>query len=315
LGAFVWASAAASAKAQFEEDAAVNPNAAKVDQRLTQRLKVGVRVTADAGPCGGLRITTPVPIDWPEQQVKIVDEKSTPNVRNVSFVNNIAGGVRQMVIQIPQLKRGEIAEAFVIYEIQRGSLLPPDDTTKLKIPEKPANDLKKYLTESPYIEVNHSKISALAKELPSEKKGWERVEAIYDLVRSKVEYKEGPLKGAVKALADGNGDCEELTSLFIALCRQQRIPARTVWVPGHCYPEFYLQDDQGQGHWYACQAAGSRAFGGIPEHRPILQKGDNFTDPDRPRERLRYVSEFMKGSALKGGGQPTVDFIRDVLPQ
>ena len=42
------------------------------------------------------------------------------------------------------------------------------------------------------------------------------------------------------ALRDGTGDCEELSSLFIALCRAHGIPARTVWVPDHCYPEFYL---------------------------------------------------------------------------
>ncbi|MGC4003730.1 MAG: transglutaminase-like domain-containing protein [Pirellulales bacterium] len=130
-----------------------------------------------------------------------------------------------------------------------------------------------------------------------------------------MEYKEGPIQGAVKALQLGYGDCEELSSLFIALCRQQKIPARTVWVTGHCYPEFYLVDDKGEGHWYPCQAAGTRAFGGIPETRPILQKGDNFADPDRPRERLRYVSEFMKGVAVKGGGDPKHKFTREVVAE
>ena len=52
-----------------------------------------------------------------------------------------------------------------------------------------------------------------------------------------------------------------------------------VWVPGHCYPEFYLEDAEGRGHWIPCQAAGTRAFGSMPEHRPILQKGDNFRVP------------------------------------
>lgn len=301
------------AYAQFDDEPKANPNGAQPDKAETLKLKIGVKITADGGPCAGLRITAPVPIDWPEQKVKIIEEKSTPNVRNVTYVNHIAGGVRQMIVQIPNLQRGETAESYVIYEIKRSSLIPPEDTSKLKVPEKPGNDVKKYLTESPYIEVNNSKISALAKELPTDKKNWERVEAIYDLIRSKVKYEEGPLKGAVKALQDGTGDCEELTSLFIALCRQQRIPARTVWVSGHCYPEFYLVDEDGKGHWFPCQAAGTRAFGGIPEHRAILQKGDNFTDPDRPRERLRYVSEFMKGSAIKGSKQPSVDFIRKVV--
>jgi hypothetical protein len=44
------------------------------------------------------------------------------------------------------------------------------------------------------------------------------------------------------------------------------------------------------------------------EQRAILQKGDNFRDPDRPRDRLRYVSEHVKG-LVKGSGQPRVEFI------
>jgi hypothetical protein len=86
-----------------------------------------------------------------------------------------------------------------------------------------------------------------------------------------------------------------------------------VWVQGHCYPEFYLVDAKGKGYWFPCQAAGTRAFGGIPEHRPILQKGDNFRDPDRPKEPLRYVNEFVKGSAVKGGGKPRVEFVRELV--
>jgi hypothetical protein len=70
-------------------------------------------------------------------------------------------------------------------------------------------------------------------------------------------------------------------------------------------------DDESKGHWFPCQAAGTRDFGGIPEKRAILQKGDNFKDPDRPRERLRYVSEFLEGAGMKGGGRPQVKFIRE----
>ena len=139
------------------------------------------------------------------------------------------------------------------------------------------------------------------------------METIYDWVRDHVEYKNGKLKGALAALRDGSGDCEELTSLFIALCRARKIPARTVWVPDHCYPEFYLHDDQGQGHWIPCQAAGARAFGEMSELRPILQKGDNFKVPEKSKPQ-RYVAEFLKGSTTPGGGSPQVEFIRQNMP-
>jgi len=128
-----------------------------------------------------------------------------------------------------------------------------------------------------------------------------------------VKYENGPLKGAKAALKDGVGDCEELTSLFIAICRAADIPARTVWVEGHCYPEFYLEDKAGKGHWFPCQAAGSREFGGITEFRPILQKGDNFRPPSGGKERQRYMAEFLTGSKAKNAGEPQHQFVRKNL--
>jgi hypothetical protein len=154
----------------------------------------------------------------------------------------------------------------------------------------------------------------LAKELAAGKTGaWETVETFYDWVRDHVEYKNGKLKGAVAALQDGDGDCEELTSLFIALCRVHRIPARTVWVPGHCYAEFYLEDQSGAGHWFPCQAAGAREFGGMQDFKPILQKGDSFRVPEQ-KEPQRYVAEFLQARAVRGTGQPQVQFVRKLLP-
>lgn len=51
------------------------------------------------------------------------------------------------------------------------------------------------------------------------------------------------------ALDQRCGDCEEMVLLFVGLCRLSKIPARTVWVHSHDYPEFYLVDKQGKGHW------------------------------------------------------------------
>ena len=306
----VLASYGSPALAQFEDDAATG--GARIDKTLVQKLKVGLEVTAEGGPCRGLKATVPVPTDWPEQQVRILEEKHTPNVKKVRY-HTLGAGAKQMVVEIPHLPSGEKASATVLFEVSRSSLLPPDDTSGFKIPTKVERELTIYLGSSPYIETRHPKIVELARQAGAGKEGWEKVEAIYDLTREKVEYKNGELKGAAKALIDGTGDCEELTSLFIALCRNHRIPARMVWVHEHCYPEFYLVDGKGKGHWFPCQAAGTRAFGGIPEHRPILQKGDNFRDPDRPKEPLRYVSEFVKGSVTKGGGQPKVEFIREIV--
>ena len=192
--------------------------------------------------------------------------------------------------------------------------MPPDDTSIFKQApkEKLPHEVLQYLGASPYIESNHPKIVELAKETTEGKSDWDKVEAIYTVTREKIKYQSGALKGALRGLIDGTGDCEELTSLFVAMCRATGIPARTVWVTGHCYPEFYLVDDTGKGYWFPCQAAGSASFGGIPERRPILQKGDNFHDPDRPETKLRYVSQFLKATpAGKGVGRPSVQWVEN----
>jgi transglutaminase-like putative cysteine protease len=283
----------------------------KLGEAQVQRVRVGIIVTAQSGPCKGIVGTTPVPIDWPEQSVKIVDEETSPFVKDVDY-RLVAGGVKQMLVSVPQLPPTEEAKALVTFEIKRHALLPPDDTSVYVLPNlrKLPREVRPFLGDSPYIESRHNRIKNLAKETLADKSSataWEKVEALYDITREKVKYQDMPLKGALKALEDGTGDCEELSSLFIALCRASDIPARTVWVPGHCYAEFYLEDETGEGYWFPCQPAGDRAFGGIPEHRPVLQKGDNFRVPERPRDRQRYVAEFLTGA----GGQPKVQFVRE----
>jgi hypothetical protein len=97
------------------------------------------------------------------------------------------------------------------------------------------------------------------------------------------------------------------------MCRACDVPARIVWVNNHCFAEFYLQDADGVGYWFPAESAGTRAFGEMPLTRPILQKGDNFKVPERPRDRLRYASDYMVGLPLPGSGQPKVRFIRELI--
>lgn len=143
---------------------------------------------------------------------------------------------------------------------------------------------------------------------------WQRVEAIYDYVQETVKYLEGPDKSAVKALRDRQGDCQAISALFVAMCRTGKIPARIVWVHEHSYPEFYLEDATGQGHWFPCESSGMRAFGEMPLTRTILQKGDSFRVPERRGETLRYASDYLLGLPISpGGGKPKVRYIREQL--
>ena len=303
------AASARRAGAQFVEPAAAVSAAPTLGDVRQQRYRVGVIVAAAGGPCRGIYATLPVPADWPEQKVQIVQEDVSSEVRGLRY-RTLPGGVKQMIVEVPDLPVGGKAQAIVTFSLERASIIPPADPSRLVIPKNPDRGLRAFLGTSPYIETRHPRIVKLAKAAGGDLEGWKRVEAIYDTVRDKVEYRNGDLKGAARALADGWGDCEELTCLFIAMARAEGIPARTVRVEGHCYPEFYLVDADGHGWWYPCQAAGTRAFGGMPDQLPILQKGDSFRDPDRPAKTLRYVSEFIRGSA-KDGGSPKVTWIRE----
>lgn len=284
-------------------------------QEKIYHYKAGVRIKA-AGPCEGVFGTMPIPVSWPEQEVSILQEDLSPQVE-VKWLN-VSPTVTHMQVTAPSLAAGEEAYAIVTFQVVVREQLPPTATEQYVIPKKPPRSIKMYLAKSPLIEVNHSKIKQTLQTVLDELKEkdsaladnpWKQAEALYDWTRSNIKYVDSPLKGAVAALKDGTGDCEELTSLFVALCRTNKIPARTVWVPGHCYPEFYLEDAEGKGRWFPCQAAGDRAFGGLME-RPILQKGDSFKLPwqDKP---VRYASEHL--SIKHADGKPEIKFVREII--
>lgn len=289
----------------------VAPWAPRLGDESVVYVRIGMVITAEGGACRGIEGTTPVPIEWPEQQVEIIDEDVSAHVDRVSY-RMVGGTVQQMLVRVPFLAAGDEARTVVTFEVRRRAVVEPETTAELIVPASRdlENLVRLYLRPSKGIESTNRRIKQQAREVSEgQQTAWQKVEAIYDWVRDNVEYVDGPFKGALRALRDGDGDCEELSSLFIAMCRAEGIPARTVWVPGHCYPEFYLHDAEGNGFWFPCQAAGSREFGAMQETRPILQKGDNFRDPDRPREAQRYVSEFLTGA----GGKPKVRFIREVV--
>ncbi len=308
----VWLVAAASVWAQFKQGEA---GGAKVGESRTSQWKAGMIIKASGGACRGLFGYVPMPTEWPEQQVKTASEEISPEAK-VSY-ELVDGGVKIMNVKIPMIPSGQEVRAVVTLDIRRSVVLPPEDTDIYKLPDvkKLPREIRPFLLPSPKIESRDIKIREVAKKIGTDKeKGWEKVEAIYDWVRDKLKYKTGaPLLGALAVLKSGEADCEDMTSLFIAICRASDIPARTVWVPEHCYPEFYLEDAKGKGHWFPCQIAGSREFGGITELRPILQKGDNFRPPKNSKERQRYMAEFLEGKPMPGGGQPQVQFIRQAV--
>jgi hypothetical protein len=307
---------AASATAQIVEKPTSSESASstRLGKAQSVRFRVGAEITASNGACRNIVAMVTVPLDCPEQKVTAYEEDFSPEVREVTYRAVPGGEVKQMLISVPYLAAGATAHAIVTTEVTTHTILPPEKTDDLKIPKKIPNKIKMYMGGSPYIEVNHQRIASLKKELLAEVSetatDWEKVEAIYDGVLKKIDYVEGPDKSAVEALRDGKADCQGRSAVFIALCRTNKIPARMVWVHGHCYPEFYMERADGEGQWYPCESAGTRAFGEMPLARPILQKGDNFRVPER-KEHLRYASDYIIGVPVPGAGKPHVKYIRD----
>jgi hypothetical protein len=299
-----------AALAQFKQGVS-QPQATELGQSVVQRWKAGVIVTAGGGPCQGIVATFPVPVEWPEQDVKVVAEDVSPLVK---ISDKFSDGVKQMVATMALVPPGERAQALITFEVTRRTIIPPKDTTGFQIPESRKLDrtVRPLLAQSPGIECRNPKIISLAKQITSDKEqAWDKVKAIFDWVRTTIQNKPGANRGAVAAIKQRQGNHEDLASAFIALCRAIDVPARTVWVPNHCYPEFYLFDSEGKGRWFPCEVAGEAIFGGTNDTRTVLEKGDCFRDPKNPRERMRYLPENLTGA----GGRPDVKFVRQTVAE
>jgi hypothetical protein len=283
----------------------------------TSRYRCGLILDAGRANCRGVVATFPIPRSWPEQQVQLADQAIDPLYARWANRELGDGLVQQFVTQVPVVRAGVSASALLTFDITRSRILGPDESSaaqidRLDAPKRADRDLRQFLTASPYIDPSSGRIRAAVREIEAlgSATTWGRVEQVYDWVREKINYVEGEIKSADDALRDGAGDCEELTSAFIAICRAMRIPARMVYVLRHCYPEFYLEDPEGKGTWFPCQAAGTRQFGSMEEYRPILQKGDRFKVPEQGVE--RYVAEYFRAAAVSGG-DPKPRFVQEEL--
>ena len=272
-----------------------SPFASRWGESATQRWQFGLKLRTRSA-VREVTATFPVPQPYDEQTVAVVDQQID---RGMTALPRSATGdlAKQIVVTAPALPASGQFDVLMTLDVTRRHTLAPIETDGLVIPERAPRSMRLFLGRSPNIDTGHSSIKRLHRELAeSETDGesaWSIVRTIYETVRGKVGYVEGPIRKASDALRTGQGDCEDMTSLFVALCRLRRIPARMVWIPGHCYPEFCLFDPDGEPHWYPCQVAGSEAFGEMPEHRPILQKGDRFKVPES-RGPVRYLAEHFQ---------------------
>ncbi len=275
------ASAQAPRKKPAGKDKADDPPAVEMLHYTAPReieMLVGLRVTTTDGAMAQTLATTVFPTEWPEQKVEILEVNVPAGVQHT--FRDLPGNNRQLVFTAPTVPAFQKLEATLKLKITKSHITGPEDPSTLVIPNQRqlSKEVKLFTGNSPFIDASSGEVRRIARDIANEKPetAWQHVESIYKWVRENIEYTRGELKDTHKTLKEKKGDCEEMTSLFVALCRASDIPARCVWIPGHCYPEFYLEDADGHGFWFPCQAAGSEHFGEMPEYLPILQKGDRF---------------------------------------
>jgi hypothetical protein len=264
----------------------------------------GIRLACSGGYARSTRVNAPLPIAWPEQEVELYEETKSNNVGKITIKKLSGKTASIMAFSIPILRNGDSAEAILRYRVRRRSTIRPSDTNQFEFAKKLTGKLKGYLKPSPFIDSRNKQIREIGKTIFADNEdqpAWDQVEAVYSWVRENIRYKfDAQPHTCQEALDSGHGDCEELSALFIAICRSRGIPARAVWVPGHTYPEFYLADETGKGHWFPCQIAGqSHEFGSMREDRPILQKGDRFKTPVS-RKTTRYVEAGLETADKTG---------------
>lgn len=283
------------------------------NNETVQKWEMGIEVSA-AGNVNGVTAVFPVPIDWPEQKVKVLEEKKSRNVSRITtrFVDT-KKTCKIALVTIPKLTPGSTARATIVFEITKKQITEPKDKAVFRISKSAKRSQRQYLGTSPFIETTHPRMKAVANGIEfNGANDWENVESVFKWVRQNIEYEfDEKIKSSITALDNYKGDCEELSSVFIAICRSKGIPARAVWIPGHTYPEFYLEDKNGEGHWLPCQVAGGNDdFGRMPEDKPILQKGDRFKIPGHTKMQ-RYARPTL--SARNATASPSLKWILEKI--
>lgn len=306
-------------KAAEEESVDTSASQLKYFAPRKMDMQFGMRFYTNDNMCTQMHATIAFPTDWPEQTVTL-KSSNIPGNANWAFRDMPKGatlpGARQLVMDIPGLRQNSELEILFDVQIEKSFIDPPEDKDSLVIPKKINKELNWYIHSSPMIDCESSEVRKIAKSIAQNNpsNAWSHVEMIYDWVRDNVKYRNGQLRHTRETLKTREGDCEEMSGLFVAICRASDIPARCVWIPEHCYPEFYLEDAAGKGHWIPCQVAGDRQFGQMHDYRPILQKGDKFTVPEKTGPQ-HYLSEYFSCQQTKFGPTPaSVEPVLDLGP-
>jgi len=277
---------------------------------IVANYQIGFQAVAVKKSATQVQITLPVPNDWPEQTVSVVEETIPTDMGSIKD-RELNSGVKQLFVTVPKLRPGTEVRMLMTYQVKTSQINPPPDTTVFLRPKISHREGKPYTGTSPDINFRDSKLKKQVKELVAEKATpWEEIEAIYDWVRDEIDIRSGESRDTAKVFKDRYGCAEDLVGLFVGMCRANKIPARMVWVTGKQYAEFMLIDENKKAHWFPAVLVGPREFGQLSEPLPILQKGDSIRVPEK-KQRQKFVAEF---ATCKGTSKPVIKFVRQLAP-
>jgi hypothetical protein len=274
----------------------------------TYDVTIGIELQG-RGDAGGVLATTTLPVSCPEQKIEL------EQVRGYGCraeIRQVGPHARQLLLAAPAICAGQTIRAAVTstvvvskqYHGYRAEMFPHEQTL-------PADVRRTYLGDSPGIQTRLPELRQLWEELTQGvEHPWDRAARYAEWTRKNIRPQIGRFTSVEKALANRRGDCEEMSAVFVALCRAGGIPARLVWVPNHNWAEFYLHDAQGQGHWIPAHLACYFWFGWTGAHELVLQKGDRLHVPER-KGMFRLLEDWMRWM----GKRPGVRYLAELTPK
>jgi hypothetical protein len=281
----------------------------KVGEPQTVKYQIGARIQTGAGSFAGVTLRFPVPNEWPEQQVRILEEELYDRAGDVKY-RVLDAGVRQMMVAIPQVPANTSANVLITYEIRVSPVMPPEQTAGLVKPAKVTKETKLFIGDSPQISARDRDLKKLVGELiPPETPAWDGLAIFHRWIMDNITETVSKPQSTSDTLENKQGCNEDRAALFVAMARAWDIPARMVMVEGGQHAEFCLADPEGNLHWYPCTFRGSGEFGAWSRPAVVFQKGDNIKEPEA-KQRVRLIREYVNG---KGTVPPSVQVIRRVV--
>lgn len=189
--------------------------------RLVRNLQVKIVVTNQGTmPSTNIRMEIPMLAQLDSPYQTLLEERFS---HHPVQLNRGKMGGRTMLVQIPYLEPNASDSIIINYSL--ATQLP---ATR----ESPAAELSQFLAPSPKVESDDAAIIATAARIaPNSASAYEKARAIYRFVIRHMTYSlDAPNRnqGAISALNNRKGVCEDYASLFVALSRASGIPARVV---------------------------------------------------------------------------------------